>query len=185
MRAGKSLKFLHNICPLCCLSPVALGQIMTRMRLTFFANHGPRSRTRNTFKILVCLALLRFSLVVVFGSVPEWKIDSMWKEVDSLPNQILGGVGLALVVLKVFLTAMTRRRVRRRYDIPPSGLCCGCCRGCCGNCCGFDDCCEDICRAVFCGCCTVAQMGRHTADYETYRGVCCSSTGLPPAAPEV
>ena len=32
----------------------------------------------------------------------------------------------------------------------------------------------------WCSCCTVAQMARHTADYETYAARCCSDTGLPP-----
>lgn len=38
---------------------------------------------------------------------------------------------------------------------------------------------EDTVASVCCLCCSIAQMGRHTADYETYRAMCCSGTGLP------
>jgi hypothetical protein len=34
----------------------------------------------------------------------------------------------------------------------------------------------------WCNCCTVAQMARHTGDYEAHGARCCSETGLPPSA---
>ena len=40
-------------------------------------------------------------------------------------------------------------------------------------------CCEDAACAVFCGCCTIMQMSRHTADYEKYDAPCCTETGIP------
>jgi Cys-rich protein (TIGR01571 family) len=45
-----------------------------------------------------------------------------------------------------------------------------------------EECCfdlEDLCCAVTCLPCSVAQMARHTANYHQYEAVCCSKTGLP------
>eukprot|EP00977_Amphora_coffeiformis_P018407 scaffold6456_cov147-Amphora_coffeaeformis.AAC.4 len=38
---------------------------------------------------------------------------------------------------------------------------------------------EDIMCASTCLPCTVAQMSRHTANYDDYEAVCCSRSGLP------
>lgn len=37
---------------------------------------------------------------------------------------------------------------------------------------------EDLFCAFYCGCCTVSQLARQTADYKQERSYCCSSTGL-------
>jgi hypothetical protein len=42
---------------------------------------------------------------------------------------------------------------------------------------------EDYCVSCFCAPCSVSQMSRHTAPYETYEGSCFSSNGMPPHAP--
>ena len=59
--------------------------------------------------------------------------------------------------------------VRKKYAIPESESC--------------PTGCEDGCMALFCGCCSVAQMMRHTTEYETYRAECFSATGLPDHVP--
>ena len=61
------------------------------------------------------------------------------------------------------LTRATRAAIRNKYQIPEE-RCVGC---------------EDCMCATFCMPCTICHMGRHVADFETYRGTCCSSTGLP------
>lgn len=38
---------------------------------------------------------------------------------------------------------------------------------------------EDVMCSSTCLPCTVAQMARHTANYDNYEAVCCSKTGLP------
>ena len=45
--------------------------------------------------------------------------------------------------------------------------------------------CEDVCCSLFCPCFTVAQMMRHTADYEAYNAKCCTNTGLSKEAPAI
>lgn len=74
---------------------------------------------------------------------------------------------VALNVLFLFyllkLVKNTRAVIRDKYQIPEN-TCIGC---------------EDCMCATFCMSCTICQMGRHTADFDTYSGTCCSSTGLP------
>lgn len=62
----------------------------------------------------------------------------------------------------LFLVMRTRAHIRKTYNIPEQ------------NCGGMEDCCT----AYWCGCCSVAQMARHTADYKTYAATCCTETGL-------
>ncbi len=38
--------------------------------------------------------------------------------------------------------------------------------------------CEDLCCSAVCGCCTVAQLARQTANYREQRAYCCTDTGL-------
>jgi Cys-rich protein (TIGR01571 family) len=45
--------------------------------------------------------------------------------------------------------------------------------------------CEDCCCAYFCAPCVICQAARHVTDYETYPADCCSETGLPDWAPHV
>ena len=59
--------------------------------------------------------------------------------------------------------------IRKKYAIPENESC--------------PTGCEDGCMALFCGCCTAAQMMRHTTEYETYKDVCFSATGLPDHVP--
>mmetsp|Transcript_13155 Transcript_13155/g.23847 ORF Transcript_13155/g.23847 Transcript_13155/m.23847 type:complete len:126 (+) Transcript_13155:102-479(+) len=72
-------------------------------------------------------------------------------------------------VFVIVLVTKTRKQIRSRYGIPEQ-QCVGC---------------EDCCCSFWCNCCAVAQMARHTADYDTYAGLCCSETGLPPHAPSI
>jgi len=76
-----------------------------------------------------------------------------------------------IIVVALFwicVASITRRYIRARSAIPETS-----CQGC-----------EDFCCPTWCGCCAVAQMARHTADYETYTAKCCSETGLPVNAPQ-
>ena len=70
---------------------------------------------------------------------------------------------LSLFFYIVFLTMRARKEIRREFNIP--ALRCG----------RY----EDFCISFWFLSCTMAQMGRHTADYDTYRAACCTDTGLP------
>lgn len=74
-------------------------------------------------------------------------------------------LGWVFYIFLIVLMIKTRMYIRNKYNIRNTH-----CQGSC----------EDVCCVILCGCCTVAQMARHTADYETYAARCCSETGLPP-----
>eukprot|EP00934_Nitzschia_sp_Nitz4_P008582 Nitzschia sp. Nitz4//scaffold1_size375055//18726//19561//NITZ4_000208-RA/size375055-processed-gene-0.285-mRNA-1//1//CDS//3329540841//8572//frame0 len=153
----------HLWCAFCC-SRIAMGQVMTRMHLTWLGEPGPRVATQNTFKVVVILYLsyIVYSVALAFATadytmytVPTGLTVMKW----------LGNI--LFVVWTVYSLVRTRQSIREQYSIPE--------RQCVG--------CEDLCCSLFCTCCTVAQMARHTGEYETYPGVCLSETGLPKEAP--
>ena len=76
----------------------------------------------------------------------------------------------ALLIYLLVLGFRTRWHVRQRYGIPEQDCDCGA---------GV----EDSLVTLACFPCSVAQMARHTADYETYDAQCCSPTGLSAYAP--
>ena len=152
-------------CAWCCRS-IAMGQIMSRMQLSWLGEPGPVSRTRQAFSVVLVLTACYFiySLALELASLPY--------EVGTEPTLFfylrIGG-NVLFTVWSLYALCRIRQTVRTRYQIPEQY-----CQGC-----------EDFCCSFFCSCCTVAQMMRHTGEYETYPGICCSKTGHPPGTPIV
>jgi len=152
---------------LCCAffcTRIAMAQIMTRMSLTWLGEPGQKVATQNTFKVVVLLVVA----YMIYSTSLE--VASMDYGPGNTPIFILvlKSVGSFLfTVWSLYSLCRTRQSVRRQYSIPEEH-----CHGC-----------EDLCCSFFCTCCTVAQMARHTGEYETYPGVCCSTTGHPPGTP--
>lgn len=136
--------------PVCCnayfCQLLLLGQVMTRLKLTWFAEEGTAAQTAKTFCIMSIITIVSLFLSTIHSAG--------------------NGFRYAFFIFVVCLIAKTRRRIRQRYNIPA---------GCCGEC-------DDCCTSFWCTCCAISQMARHTADYGTYAGRCCSETGLPPGA---
>ena len=173
---------------LCCswfCGYIALGQIMSRMQLTWLGGPGPLERTRQTFFVIILLAVARF----IFG-VSVTVLSDLYTTytpivyTDDTPDEYAAYTGgktppfihyINWIGASIFgiwyLVALcrTRQTVRERYQIPEYS-----CKGC-----------EDCCCAYWCSCCVTAQMLRHTGEYEHYPGVCCSATGHPPGTPLV
>jgi Cys-rich protein (TIGR01571 family) len=72
-------------------------------------------------------------------------------------------VNLCMFAFTAFVTQSTRSSVREQFLIREERC--------------YDL--EDVLCATTCLPCTVAQMARHTANYDNYEAVCCSKTGLP------
>jgi len=154
-----------------------MAQVMTRMELNWIGDYRddsslyPSGRRRpqwsyvSTFKLVMGIyAIYLLGLYATSANLLEEMLElpmpfflpmSWW--------DFLFWVYCFLVVMK------TRAYIRRKYSIPEND-----CAGC-----------EDCCCAFFCLPPTVCQMARHTADYETYRAVPCSETGLAPNAPTI
>jgi Cys-rich protein (TIGR01571 family) len=154
---GLDHHFLWNslLCP-----HVALSQVMARIQIsdTGEPQYTIRSRTRVWW-----YALFSFFLMAVHATFACFFIIAEPDD-DALLMATCPLIGLDVSVILYFyyMLIKTRRIVRREYDIPELR--------CHGN--------EDCCLSVFCTCCTLSQMGRHTADYETYRSYCCTDTGM-------
>ena len=97
--------------------------------------------------------------VVQNGGEP---IPSWVSAVTSIRNIVELGFGIYLLIIAI----KARNYIRSKYSIPGTG-------------------CEDCCCVFWCGCCSVSQMLRHTADYRQYNASCCTETGLPATAPAV
>ena len=153
----------HLCCALFC-SRIAMAQVMTRMHLTWLGEPGPAIATKNTCKV-VCILLASY---IAFSTSLE--IGALDYTPATIPKYmvVLKFVSSGLfTVWSVYSLCRTRQNVRARYSIPEER-----CKGC-----------EDACCSFFCTCCTVAQMARHTGEFETYPSVCCTETGHPPGTP--
>jgi Cys-rich protein (TIGR01571 family) len=152
----------------CCCSRIGMAQIMTRMSLTWLGAPGQRVSTKDTFKVVVMLVVAYF----IFSVSLEVASPGFDAEI-SVPIAVMKNLGaLFFFWWSVYSLIKTRQSVRRQYSIPEE-RCIGC---------------EDLCCTLWCGCCTVSQMARHTGEYENYPApcystTCCSSTGHPKGAP--
>lgn len=148
------------ICPL-----LSLGQIMTRSRLTWTGSSGPLVETRMTYTSMWIILLSYVALNIVFIALPLTKENPFMTEDDEIDWMEVGPIlGINVCFMLYSLCTITRARtsIKDKYAIP---------NGVCGDV-------EDCCCAMLCQPCAICQMGRHTADFDTFRGVCCSSTGL-------
>ena len=149
-----------------------LGQVMHRLKLTWSADEGgTAAQTASTFRILFFIGITTWIFLQILSFLPFAFLDENGSPTDEylMVHNITRILILAYVVFKVTLICKTRRHIRERYNIPEQQ-----CHGC-----------EDCCCSYWCSCCTIAQMARHTGDYETYRGQCCSETGMPSHAPSI
>lgn len=153
-------------CALCC-TQIGVGQVMSRMELTWLGEVGPRVATEKTFQVVLLLVACYyvFSTSLSIAAGPYDRAEEMPQIIPVL--KILGS--LLYSVWAVYSLCKTRENVRARYQIPERH-----CQGC-----------EDVCLAAWCGCCVTAQLLRHTGEYENYPGTCCTETGLPPGTPSV
>eukprot|EP00934_Nitzschia_sp_Nitz4_P006189 Nitzschia sp. Nitz4//scaffold81_size91200//22870//24707//NITZ4_004980-RA/size91200-snap-gene-0.29-mRNA-1//-1//CDS//3329558692//6179//frame0 len=148
-------------CPL-----VALGQILTRMGLDFTGQPPegflPRHGLWSTRGTIACIVGFWIALnVIVF-------LGFRVKYTEGVP--ISGGDVASIVLINggmfayvVYAVSNARSHIRNKYLIREKG-----CRDL-----------EDILLAGAAMPCTLAQMGRHTAQYDDYEAVCCNDTGLP------
>lgn len=157
--------FFHpQICNSMFCPQVALTQIMARMQMTANGERGITLNSRFRVKQAVWLTVgvitihLMYAIPIFIRAPQNFNLYA----VSSIPLMVMD---LGILIYFWFLMARTRRAMREEYDIPEIH-----CRwlGC-----------EDACLAVACTTCTLSQMGRHSADYTTYRAMCCSDTGLP------
>ena len=127
----------------------------------------------SAFRVMLLLWLAVFVIQSAFNAVitnfdadDSDEDDPEWLMAPAIVSRFVATAMGLFVLIVVF---RTRMYVRNRYGIPEET-----CNGC-----------EDCCCAFWCTTCTVCQMLRHTADYNTYPAGCCTEDGLTAGAPEV
>jgi Cys-rich protein (TIGR01571 family) len=170
--------FEHGCCePSCCLAywcnGIALGQVMTRMKLTAAGEEASTpSKVANTFAIVTSVWLIYSILVCVKSVLTRSEILFYYYDPSYLWNAkrvaltVISLISFLIGIYFLYIGTVTRMRMRKAFGIP-------------GNCLG------DCCAFFWCRCCTVVQMARHTHDYDVHESSCCSKTGLRDDAPEV
>ena len=152
---------------LCCAvwcDQILKAQIMTRMSLTWLGEPGQRISTQNTFKVVLML----FVAYTIFTTSLEFATLGMDPADVPVPIAVMKSVGGFFFSLwSIYSLCKTRQSIRDQYSIPEE-RCVGC---------------EDLCCTLWCTCCTLSQMARHTGEYENYPHVCCTKTGHPVGTP--
>lgn len=133
---------------------------MSRVQLSCTGDKVNKLRSRSRARNLVLFTVLVITVHVAYFIYPAYVAVPLDRFL--IATMPLLGMDVVLLFYFVYMVALTRETIRREFGIGENR-----CRDC-----------EDACLAVFCTCCTIGQMGRHTADYETYRAYCCTDTGL-------
>ncbi len=120
------------------------------------SSYGVRFLLFLTVAVVSVNAWTLIALFIIIGNPPLWLIL-----VSGIPVAILD---LLMIVSLILKTISTRRQVKILFDIEEGSS---------------QNLAKDIAIGVFCSCCAISQMGRHTADYSTFREQTFSSTGLP------
>mmetsp|Transcript_40159 Transcript_40159/g.84364 ORF Transcript_40159/g.84364 Transcript_40159/m.84364 type:complete len:363 (+) Transcript_40159:303-1391(+) len=203
--------FLNSLC----FKPCLIGQIMTRMKMTWLGQRTYKGRIANvydnpetedvrwkdTFRNIVIITVAYYVIQSVTSTPMDVDIDydptdpnsSIENTFDQMPpsdkikyyiNQSTSAL-FGLYILYLLITL--RATLRHVYNIPEeSCLCCyqmGVCgnnprNGICKSWTGVPIGWEDICCAFWCQLCIVAQMARHTVDYEEKKAVFCNDVGM-------
>ena len=163
-----------------CCAPIAAGQVISRLHLTICGKAGIAPiRSRSKIFLIIVVAVLTFFIVRVLllllislndpnlrydDSLVDWIEPSMTYYALCAIDDCLGLIGTILVLYQIY---RVRGHVRARYAIPGNGS-------------------SDLACSICCPTLVVAQLLRHTTDYEQYPSLCCfSDTGIPITAPSI
>jgi Cys-rich protein (TIGR01571 family) len=152
----------HLWCAFCCCN-ILLGQVMTRMKLSWTGQPTHGTDADNTFKTVMILVVsfLVFTLSLdayEYSYIITGEINEMSPMVTLF--KVVGY--LSFFSWSVYSMTKTRYHIRSIYSIPET------------RCHGY----EDMVMSSCCCCCTVAQMARHTGGYEHNPPAVFSTTGL-------
>jgi len=174
-----------------CCSAVLTAQVMTRMNLDILGRPAPTSRKVNTFYVVLIIVLLEVFLFRIVKEILFWMTHNTLTlpsgVVTAVPKEGMEGVAslidtfflyqrLMYIIFVVYILTVTRSFLRNKYAVPTHF---------CHTPSTSAGVVEDCCLSFWCSCCTAGQLARHTMDYDTYRGVCCSTTGVPDYVPSV
>jgi len=159
----------------CCCTLVALGQVMTRLKLNWAAIPSKSEiEIKRTFEILLGITAFLLLSNWILGTIMLYEIEAHTDENNittltysplyEIINLVRNIMNFFSLVYTIYAITKTRSYIREKYSIEGSLI-------------------GDCCLAFWCGCCTITQMARHTTDYDVYPGRCCTYNGLPRNAP--
>lgn len=143
-----------------------MAQVLQRLRFNWLGGPAPESATKHTFKVVLAL-ILCYTVFTVALEMAEYSFNY-----DSVPTWIVAtrfAGGMAFTIYSIYSLMKLRENVRAKYSIPTE------------RCGGM----EDMCCSMWCSCCVVSQIARHTGEYETYKGSICSETGMASHTPSL
>mmetsp|Transcript_42060 Transcript_42060/g.101141 ORF Transcript_42060/g.101141 Transcript_42060/m.101141 type:complete len:311 (-) Transcript_42060:1550-2482(-) len=148
---------------------LALAQIQTRVGLDFTGQRlDADDRRRGTWSprgMMACVMFFWLGLnsMIIYGL--EWKLQNfLFLSAADIFSLVL--VNGTFIVFTIYATANTRTFLQEKYQIDRQNTIAQLRR-------------ENIILSTFCLPLVIAQMGRHTASYDEYDGVCLSDTGIP------
>jgi len=151
--------------PTCCLAfwctGIALGQVMTRLKLNAFAR--PNRCCAKAFAIVSALWIMYYVIGLLAYTFIRTTTTESGLKMTTLSIFIVAAL---LSIYFICIGTATRMRMRKVFKIAGSCLC---------DCCAF----------FWCSCCTVTQMARHTHDNRVHKSSCCSKNGLMTGAPDI
>ena len=161
-------------CAWCC-PQILMAQVLTRMNMSWLGERDS-PKASQTFRTVVYVVIAYYVLssilappkptAQVSGSEDDLQVEWVQPEANPLSYFLYQVVNAAFGLYTLIIMVKLRAAVRERYSLPDQTPC--------------GDTIEDVFCACCCGCCTVSQLARHTADYHERRAVWCSNTGLPP-----
>jgi PLAC8 family len=177
-----------------CCPQLLMAQVLTRLRLDWRGD--PTTESHKTFPTVLGIVIAYFLLSVILAPRKNDDInDNNYNNQDdayiavgtlkhSVQSVLYNTLYLAFAVYTWLVLTKLRTVVRLRYAIPPASSSSVSLRGgslqqgaaTAGSLCGGIG--EDLCISFWCGCCSVAQMARQTAEYDVQSAACCSRTGL-------
>lgn len=134
---------------------ILLGQVRERLKLKFFKKPGDEVKKGRVFAVFVGTWVFLYLLMLSVA----WSVAG------------ISVMGTIVAIYIHYNTVRARQTIREEFNIPQQYI-----KGRCAPC-------EDFLCGLFCNCCTVAQMARHTGEYENYKGRFLTSNGLEPSAP--
>jgi Cys-rich protein (TIGR01571 family) len=157
-------------------SPVLIAQLLTRLGLSYSGHadlDGISRSERTVLNEAQQEADLSYSKIVL-------SFVAVLAVANFIPVVGFAVILLYMILLMVVVGSNLRKSARQKYKIAPKCKCREL---------SIDDkrngCLEDICCMIFCGCCSLIQIARHTHNDKEYPGYCCTTTGLERGAPKI
>jgi Cys-rich protein (TIGR01571 family) len=154
----------------------AAGQVISRLKLNIWGkpttNHN---ESVGAYQKLFAITLIYLSVSFLLNTILAPYNDpsrAMTPPPFMFSLQVLNSIiHYAYLGLLIAVLWNLRSYIRQKYAIPEDETC--------------SSGCEDLLCAVCCAHLSVAQMMRHTTDYETYNSTCCTPTGVAAHVPSI